>query len=99
MDHDGSGQVLPIIVMDLDINPTVSHLDKSKTIIECDFKNQLAIVALKSRCRTLTFVNDLSIREGIIYSSILDIIWTETWIIIILSVHLLFPDFRFMTTD
>ena len=38
MDHVWSGQVLPIIVMDLDINPTVSHLDKSKTIIAYDFK-------------------------------------------------------------
>ena len=54
MDHAGSGQVLPIIVMDLDINPTVSHLDKSKTTIAYDFRNQLAIVALKSFCRTLT---------------------------------------------
>ena len=54
MDHAGSGQVLPNIVMDLDINPTVSHLDKSKTIIAYDFRNQPAIVALKSFCRTLT---------------------------------------------
>ena len=29
---------IPNIVMDLDTNPTVSHLDKSKTIIEYDFE-------------------------------------------------------------
>ena len=61
MDHAESGQVLPIIVMDLDINPTVSHLDKSETIIAYDFKNRLGIVALKSLRRTLTLpmISDL----------------------------------------
>ena len=44
----------PDIVTALDTIPTVSHLDKSKTIIVYDFRNQLAIVALKSCCRTLT---------------------------------------------
>ena len=34
----GRVKYIPNIVMDLDINPTVSHLDKSKTIIEYDFK-------------------------------------------------------------
>ena len=46
MDHVESGQVLPIIVMDLDTNPTVSHLDKSKTIIAYDSKTRLAIIVL-----------------------------------------------------
>ena len=34
----GRVKYIPNIVMDLDINPTVSHLDKSKTIIAYDFK-------------------------------------------------------------
>ena len=59
MDHAGSGQVLPNIVMDLDINPTVSHLDKSKTIIAYDFRNQLAIVALKKLLSNSDLVDEL----------------------------------------
>ena len=59
MDHAGSGQVLPIIVMDLDINPTVSHLDKSKTIIANDFKNRPAIVALKKLLSNSDLVDEL----------------------------------------
>ena len=39
----------PEIVMDLDTNPTVSHLDKSNTYIYvCYFRNQPAIVALEN---------------------------------------------------
>ena len=37
-DHAPSGQVHTKIVMDLDTNPIVSHFNKSKTIIEYDFK-------------------------------------------------------------
>ena len=59
MDHAGLGQVLPIIVMDLDINPTVSHLDKSKTIIANDFKNRPAIVALKKLLSNSDLVDEL----------------------------------------
>ena len=59
MDHAGSGQVLPNIVMDLDINPTVSHLDKSKTIIANDFKNRPAIVALKKLLSNSDLVDEL----------------------------------------
>ena len=47
MDHANRVKYIPIIVTDLDINPIVSLLDKSKTIIAYDFKTRLAIVGLK----------------------------------------------------
>ena len=55
----GRVKYIPNIVMDLDINPIVSHLDKSKTIIAYDFRNQLAIVALKKLLSNSDLVDEL----------------------------------------
>ena len=50
-DHAPSGQVNTKIVMDLDTNPTVSHLDKSNNYYAYDFGSRSAIVAFQSRCQ------------------------------------------------